>query len=133
MGLSPNIHFPTILDTQPQPSKTYKLDIETGEIGEKLDGRKAIEQFITKAIHTIRHHFSIYSDDYGCEIKNLFGKGFSDRFIKTEIVRMVTEAIIYDDRIDRVYDFEIVPDNDEVYISFSVDTVEGIIPYKGVM
>ncbi|WP_139489374.1 DUF2634 domain-containing protein [Brevibacillus dissolubilis] len=133
MALEPDLVFPQIIENVRQPSKTYQLDIETGEITARIDGRQAIEQFITKAIHTIRFHVPIYSPDYGCEIQSLFGRGFSERFIRAEIVRMVTEALIYDDRIERVSDFEVKAEADEVYLSFRVDTVEGVIHYKEVI
>ncbi|WP_139491794.1 DUF2634 domain-containing protein [Brevibacillus dissolubilis] len=133
MGLAPKIAFPTSVNDRVQPSKTYHLDIETGEITQMVDGLEAIQQFITKAVHTIRYHFPIYSHDYGCEIKNLLGRGFSERFIKSEIVRMITEALIYDDRIEKVYDFDITSEEDSVYVAFQVMTSEGTINYKGVI
>lgn len=131
--LTPNIQFPNIYRPETQPSKTYKFDMETGRIGGKIDGREAIEQFIRKTIHTIRYAFPIYSDDEGCEIRDLFGRGFTEKFIRSEIVRMVTEAIIYDDRIDRVHSFDFYAEDDAVYISFTVDTVEGTIDIKEVI
>lgn len=133
MGLIPDIRFPSIIDSKPEPSKTYRFDLETGEIGEQIDGYAAIQQFISKAIQTIRFHYPIYSDDYGCEIEHLLGKGFSEGFIKVEMVRMITEALIYDERIERVYDFDITSVHDEVNIAFKVDTIEGIISYRGVV
>ncbi|MET3292264.1 DUF2634 domain-containing protein [Brevibacillus fluminis] len=133
MGLEPTISFPKLTQNTRQPSRTYRLDMETGEISEQIDGKAAIEQFITKAILTIRYHFPIYSADYGCEIQSLFGRGFHERMIRSEIVRMIQEAILYDDRIERVSDFEMSAVGDEVYISFQAETVEGIISYKGVI
>ncbi len=133
MGLTPDIRFPSVIDSKPDPSKTYRLDLETGEIGEQIDGYAAIQQFISKAIQTIRFQYPIYSDDYGCEMVLLLGRGFSEGFIKVEMMRMITEALIYDERIERVYDFEITSVQEEVNIAFKVDTVEGIISYRGVM
>jgi len=133
MGLEPKLSFPKLVESPRQPSRTYRLDMETGEITSQIDGREAIEQFITKAILTIRYHFPIYSADYGCEIQSLFGRGFHERMIRSEIVRMIQEAILYDDRIERVYDFDMSAVNGEVHITFQVDTIEGIISYKGVI
>lgn len=133
MGLEPAISFPVIYDEQIQPSRTYSFDMETGEIGPQIDGYAAIVQFITKAVHTIRYQSPIYSGDYGCEIQNLLGRGFSERFIKAGIIRMIREALIYDDRIERVYDFEMEPVGDDIFITFKVDTVEGMVNYKGLI
>ncbi|MGE5704736.1 MAG: DUF2634 domain-containing protein [Clostridia bacterium] len=133
MGLEPKLSFPKLTTVTQQPSRTYRLDLETGEISGLIDGKEAIEQFISKAILTIRYNFPIYSADYGCEIQSLFGRGFHERMIRAEIVRMIQEAIMYDDRIKHVSEFDMTADNDEVSVSFQVDTVEGIINYKGVI
>lgn len=127
----PQVEYPDIITSIVEPSKTYKLDLITGTISHQIDGYEALKQFISKSINTIRFNYLIYSvtddDDYGCEIKSLFGKGFTDGFIESEIIRMVTEAIIYDDRISNVYDFTVSNIDDGVFVSFSVDTVEGIM------
>ncbi|MDF2636522.1 MAG: phage protein [Pelosinus sp.] len=125
MALTPNIVIPVVTQNTLQSSKTYALDFDTGEIKGMVDGRKAIEQFIRKAIVTIRFIHPIYTDAYGCEVRNMIGKGFSDSFLKSEIKRMVTEALIYDSRVNSVYDFNIRINGDDVFIGFWVDTVEG--------
>ena len=125
MPVTPDITVPEITKLQIQPSKTYALDFDTGEMKGKVDNRKAVEQFIRKAIVTLRFIYPIYTDAYACEVRNLAGKGFSDAFVKSEIKRMVTEAIIYDSRVSKVYDFKIRLNGDEVFIGFRVDTVEG--------
>ena len=45
--------------------------------------------------------------------------------MEAEIMRVTTEAIIYDERINRVSDFTIEVQGDKVNISFKVDSVEG--------
>jgi len=133
MALTPNIIIPVVAQNTLQPSKTYALDFDTGEIKGMVDGRKAIEQFIRKAIVTIRFIHPIYTDAYGCEVRNMIGKGFADSFLKSEIKRMVTEALIYDSRVNSVYDFDIKPNGDEIFIEFTADTVEGILEIEEVM
>lgn len=46
---------------------------------------------------------------------------------------MVTEALIYDSRVNSVYDFNIKPNGDEIFIEFTADTVEGILAIEEVM
>lgn len=133
MALTPELEVPEIIETEVDPSLTYEFDFDTKQIKRKIDGRKAIEQFIRKAIVTIRFIHPIYSDDYGCEVRPMIGQGFTDAFLKSEIQRMITEAIIYDDRINKVYDFDIQPKGDETFTKFSVDTVEGILDIKEVI
>ena len=127
MALTPDVIFPEITVDSIQPSKTYALDFNTGEIKGMVDGRKAMEQFVRKAITTIRFIHPVYTDAYGCEVRTMIGKGFTDAFLRSEIKRMITEALIYDSRINKVYEFAITPKGDEIFVKFSVDTVEGIL------
>ena len=131
MALTPDIKVPAITVLTIQPSRTYSLNFDTGEIRGMVDRRKAIEQFIRKAIFTIRFNHSIYTDAYGCEVRNLMGKGFSNEFLRSEVKRMITEALIYDSRISKVYDFDIRPNGDEIFASFTVDTIAGVITIEG--
>lgn len=132
MALTPDITVPEITQLAIQTSRTYALDIDTGRIKGIVDGRQAIEQFIRKAIFTPRFVHSIYSDAYGCEIPSLIGKGFSNDFLRSEVKRMITEALIYDSRINKVYNFDIKPNGDEIFVGFTVDTVAGVIEIDGV-
>lgn len=127
MALTPDITIPVGIQDTLQPSRTYALDFDTGEIKGMIDGRKAIEQFIHKAITTIRFAHPIYTDSYGCEVKTMLGRGFTDSFLRSEVKRMITEALIYDSRISKVYNFDIKPNGDEIRVSFWVDTIEGVI------
>lgn len=126
MSLTPDINIPQLYETESLPTRTYTFDFETGQINrKKIDGLDAIKQFILKAIRTPRYRFAIYSANYGCEIHELIGQNVSEALKETEIARMITEALIYDDRIMQVYGFEISYANESVTVSFNVDTVEG--------
>ena len=125
MTLTPDIKVPELYKGAIKPSKTYEFDFETGEVKGKIDGQEAIEQFIRKAIKTARYRQPIYSPLYGSELEDLIGQGFTGPLMKAEIMRVTTEAIIYDERINRVSDFTIEVQGDKVNISFKVDSVEG--------
>lgn len=133
MGLTPDIDFPAVIVKKKPVLRTYSLDLETGEIGRQIDGIEAIKQFIHKAIQTIRFNYPIYSNDYGCEILYLLGKSYTPGFIQVEMIRMITEALIYDERISRVFDFTIELSNDEARIAFQTETTQGLIRYEGVL
>ncbi|MUT65321.1 DUF2634 domain-containing protein [Paenibacillus sp. NEAU-GSW1] len=133
MGLTPEIDFPDLIVKKKPVLRTYSLDLETGEIGRQIDGKDAVKQFIHKAILTIRFNYSIYSNDYGCEIVYLLGKSYTQGFIQVEMIRMITEALVYDERISRVFDFNIELAGDEVKIAFQAETTQGIIRYEGVL
>lgn len=131
-GITPDINYIEVssINEIKIPTRTYRFNFDTGEISIRIDGLEAVQQFIQKAIATVRFRFVIYSDQYGCEINDLFGKGFSEGFICSEIERVITEALIYDDRIEEVHSFDISLDGDTVYINFTVETAEGTLSQK---
>lgn len=133
MGLHPEIRVPEGYRRNSLPSKTYAFDFTTGEIRGNVDGREAIRQFIQKAIRTPRYQYLIYPRSYGCEIHSLIGQGYTSAFIESEMIRMITEALIYDERIERVRDFHIEQSDDRIRIAFQVDTTEGTISIEEVM
>ncbi|ATO51039.1 DUF2634 domain-containing protein [Brevibacillus laterosporus] len=117
-----------VIQSEPdtQPTLTYSLDFDTGDIGGMIDGETAIRQFIRKVIMTARFRFPIYDGEYGCELIDLIGQDLPMELLRSEIPRVITEALIYDDRIDDVYDFEIEREADKLFVSFYVDTTDGL-------
>lgn len=113
----------------PQTSRTYALDFDSGAVGGIVDGKAAIQQAIRKAIMTARFRFPIYGypHTYGCELDDLIGQDVSIDLLRAEIPRVISEALLQDDRISDVYNFEIERKGDGLYVSFSVSTVEGVI------
>jgi phage baseplate assembly protein W len=109
------------------PSKTYAFNFDTGEIGGIVDEEKAIRQFVRKTITTPRFRFLIYDDQYGCELENLIGQDVTNEYLEHDIPRMITEALVYDDRISNVTDFVITRDSDKVYVSFTLVTSDGTL------
>ena len=109
-----------------QPSKTYKIDFESGRIGKIIDNREALQQAVYKALITARERFPIYTDAYGCELDDLIGESVTKAFLETEIPRVIEEALIYDDRIDSVNDLEVTSSGDVVTVSFSITDVDGV-------
>lgn len=107
------------------PSKTYALDFTAGSIGGLVDGRAALEQFILKAIRTARGRFLIYDDDYGSELDDVIGNESSFELLASEIPRVITDALVYDERISAVSDFILSQEGDSVYVEFTVTSVLG--------
>ncbi|TDQ35290.1 DUF2634 domain-containing protein [Aureibacillus halotolerans] len=120
-------------ENEQETLRTYALDFSDGRVKGKITGREAIQQFIRKAILTKRYAHDIYSSDTGCETHTLLGQGHTDGYIRSETERMITEALIYDDRIERVYDFNVTIQDDTLIVNFKVDTVEGLIEQQEVI
>lgn len=95
-----------IEEEREEPSLTYKLDLDAGRIAGKVDGPEAINQFIRKALITPRFHCLIYDNQYGSEIKDtITSKNATEELIEAEIPRLVSDALLCDGRVLRVYNF----------------------------
>lgn len=111
---------------QTQPSKTYRLNVDTQTIVGYCDGREAIEQAIYLILNTERFEWVIYSWAYGCELQGLFGKPVP--YAAAELQRRITEALLQDDRINNVENFRVSRSGSKVLATFDVSTINGVIP-----
>lgn len=108
-----------------QPSKTYKLSIENETIsGGYVDGLEALKQAIYKILNTERFDYIIYSWNYGIEVKELIGEHMS--FVIPELERVIKEALLQDDRIEEVTDFEFLTNQNIVTVKFKVISIDGV-------
>ena len=108
------------------PTRTYNLEYDKdSQIRGYCDQLKAMRQAIYKIINTDRYEYIIYSWNYGIELEDLFGKPIP--FVYAELHRRVTEALLADDRILKVYNFEFSHNRGDVLMKFNVDTVFGTV------
>lgn len=114
-----------------QPTKTYKLDIEKNIIVGYCDGIEAMQQTIYKILNTERFDYLIYSWNYGVEIKNLIGE--ETTLVIPELERVIKEALLQDDRIEDVTDFEFDIEKDTITVNFKVTTNVGEIEIEKVV
>ena len=71
-----------------------------------------------------KYAFTIYSNDYGIETMDLYGMPVT--YVCPELERRITEALMMDDRIEDVTDFEFDTSNKRnVHVSFTVVTIFG--------
>lgn len=96
----------TIETAEIQPNKTYKMRIADEQVlGAIEDKLTAVQQAAYKILNTERYKHVIYSWNYGVELQDLFGKPIP--YVLSEIPRRITEALVQDDRINDVTDFDI--------------------------
>jgi len=123
------------------PTNTYRLEYgkradaidnlnsrdDPGRIRRDIDGLMAMEQFVYKVIFTERYEFLTYNWNYGIELKGLFGQ--QQALVRAELPRVITEALINDDRVTAVRDFIFIntKEKETVAISFTVETIYGDI------
>ena len=87
-----------------QPSLSYKMKIEKERIERTIDGIEVVKQMVYKTLMTSRYKYLIYNWNYGVEFDDLIGK--PKEFVKAELPRRIEDALIVDDRVDEVTDFE---------------------------
>lgn len=114
----------TSLEEKVYPSTTYKLDLQTGRIGRKIDGLEAAIQAVTKIFMTERYAHVIYSGDYGVELESLIGKEFE--YVESDIRRRLEEAVTPDDRIQGITDLTTERSGkNNLIVNCTVQTVDG--------
>ena len=102
-----------------QPSRTYRIDFERGRVIGMVDGLEAIKQAVYKVIETDRFAHMIYGGQYGRQ------RGAPD-----ELQSYIEEALLADDRITAVDNFQVSYDGDAATMSFTVTTVFGTTPIE---
>lgn len=136
LALSPEVEIELVdEDEEIETLQTYRIDYETMTItNEIIDGIEAIKQFIYMTLRTSRYEHFIYSTDYGSEIEELLSNHeVTQEFKKMELPRLITEALIYDERINDVTDFVIEETDDSFHVSFIVHSTEGIVEIEEVL
>lgn len=106
-----------------QPSKTYYLDLDNNTINGFCDDIEAIKQTIYCILNTERFENLIYSWNYGVEIKKLIGE--NETYVMPELERVITEALMVDDRITNVSNFSFELNKNTIVVSFIVTTTVG--------
>ena len=100
-----------------KPSLTFSLD------GGMLDGLAAVRQAVYLVLNTERYDFLIFSWNYGIEMKNLIGR--EKEYVYPELRRSITEALLQDDRIKEVTNFEFSNKKEKIAVSFTVHSIFG--------
>ncbi|MGX9756015.1 DUF2634 domain-containing protein [Clostridioides difficile] len=106
-----------------EPGKTFKLHIEKNRVDGTCDDVEALKQTIFLILNTERYEHLIYSRNYGVELNDLIGEPIS--FVIPEIERRIKEALILDDRIENVDNFEFENIKGKVHCKFVVHTKYG--------
>ncbi len=133
MALLPDASLNEIVEfkIKTQPNKTYKMLIEDEKVLGDTDDLEAIEQACYKVLNTERYQYVIYSWNYGIELQDLFGKPIP--YVFSELPRRIREALIQDDRVSDVTNFDLSNQKGNVLAKFEVVTEKGIIKMeKGV-
>lgn len=107
------------------PSRTLKMDHDWKTITGTIDQIQAVEQAVFLILTTERYQWLIFSWDYGVELQNLIGK--DPEYCIPEIERRIREALLQDDRITAVENFEFELNKRKVLTTFTVMSIFGNI------
>ncbi len=114
-------------------SKTFHIAYEReNQFAGTIDELEAMKQAVYKIINTERYTYLIYSWNYGIELADLFGKPMP--YVYAELPRRIEEALLWDDRILAVDDFDITYNKrGDVLAKFTVHTIYGDIEAEKVV
>lgn len=104
-------------------NKTYYLDFDKNKIVGMCDDITAIKQAIYMILNTERFEHLIYSWNYGVELKNLIGE--NETYVIPELERVIREALLQDDRVNYVNNFEFKKNKSSILVTFTVITDYG--------
>lgn len=90
----------------------------TDRINGYVDGLDALAQAVYLILSTERYEFIIYSWDYGVEFVDLIGKPMP--YVMAELPRRIKDALIQDNRIDDVTNFEFVQHGKQLHVTFTI-------------
>lgn len=113
------------------PSKTFRLNHNNLTITGTIDQIRAVEQAVFLILNVERYQWLIYSWNYGVELHNLIGK--DPDYCLPEIERRVREALLQDDRITAVQNFQFEINKKQVLTTFVVVSIFGEINVEKVV
>lgn len=108
--------------------KEYGINFQTGQLtGKIVEGLEAIKVWIWLCMHTERFRHAIYSADYGTSLEQYIGHILSEEYINTDCESEISDALLINEYIESIEDFEAVRNSDSLNISFRVVTKFGSI------
>lgn len=109
-------------------SNTYRMDFVNKRIMGTVDELPAVEQFVKKVLSTDKYAYSIYDWYYGNELLSLVGMPYE--YIVTVCPRIIEEALLDDDRILSVENFQFSKISvDAMSMSCTIKTLYGTLNY----
>ena len=110
------------------PSKTFRLNHNNLTVTGTIDQIQAVEQAVFLILNVERYQWLIFSWNYGVELHDLIGK--HPEYCIPEIERRITEALLQDDRITAVENFQFEVNKKNVLTTFTVISIFGNVDVK---
>lgn len=125
-----------ILDVESEEqenTKTYAIRQITAipYIGGMIDGVEALKQHIYLTLNTEADQYIIYPYTYGLQTLDLIGK--PHYYVMAIIPDRIRDALLSDDRITDVTDFEFTADGKKLHVQFIVHSIYGNLEEEAVV
>lgn len=108
-----------------EKTKTFGININDNTIGGMIDGLDALQQAIYLILSIEADQHIIYPYNYGISTLDLIGKPV--QYVAAVISDRIKEALLTDDRITDVSDFEFESSKNKLHVTFIVHTIYGNI------
>ena len=128
-----NDFFNDYIEIITQPSLTHKMHVDEERVYGHTEDLDALKQMIYKCINTEKGIWPIYPN-FGLKKRDLFGKPKTYAYMV--LTRRIEEALMLDDRVISVYDFEYMVDwspDDFLGMRFKVDSIYGKVEIEEVL
>ena len=112
-------------------TQTFGINLQQNFIGNKIDKLEAIRQSVYLTLSVEADKYIIYPYTYGIRTLDLFGKPIY--YVMAVIPDRIKEALLSDDRITDVSDFEFKVNGRKLTVKFIVHTIYGNIEEETVV
>ena len=113
----------TTITAQRQPSRTWYINKTTNRIEGEAENLQAAHQAVQIILNTERFRWQIYKPYSGVEWDGLIGQ--DPGYVGANLLRRVREALLVDDRVRDVTDFDFTVQGDRLSATMTVVTVYG--------
>ena len=104
-------------------TQTFELNMKKGIVGGKIDELAALKQAIYLMLSIEADQYIIYPYTYGITTLDLIGKPYY--YVMAVFPERVKEALLSDDRVTDVSDFEFTMDGNKLHVKFIVHSIYG--------
>ena len=109
---------------QVETPREFAIDFTTGQLtGEVVEGIEAVKVWVYLALRIARYRYFILSWEYGSELDDLSGQGYSQEHIECEVEEMIKDCLMENEYIDSVEVSNIQLENEKMKANITITTV----------
>lgn len=105
------------------PTNTHKIIYDKNRVSDYTDRLEAMRQAVYLILNTERYKYPIYNWQYGIELLDLIGQQMT--YVIPTLRQRITDALMQDDRILQVTNFEFEQNRNKLHCKCLVNTIYG--------